>query len=227
MMGPFPLEMSRRFNQLKICLILMIASTVGVIIFMPMCFKVNTMSVILSSLNIILNAIFGIWMLQQDPTVASMYRCLTSTCCQYCGENCQGGLGCLMPFIFGNVLVIFFSIIQPVDFKFVFGSIGMLFNIAEWSDSLWGFKFVIYASCVIIKWASQIGGIAFGWLAYKQVRDQGVTVSGGDWARESGGGGGSVYRAGPGDRASSQSAPSRSNQNNFQAFEGSGQRLGS
>mmetsp|Transcript_105059 Transcript_105059/g.266892 ORF Transcript_105059/g.266892 Transcript_105059/m.266892 type:complete len:239 (+) Transcript_105059:120-836(+) len=226
MAGPFPAELDHRFRQLKRCVLAMLLSALGVIVFMPMCFNANVFSVILSSLNIVLNAIFGIWMLQQDPLIGRMYHCLTTTICQPCGEQCQGGLQCLMPFMFGNGITVFLNIIQPGDLVNVFGNIGKLFKPMEWKSGLWGFWFVFYAACVLTIYISQISGIVFGYLAYKQVRDAGVTVSGGSWTQ---GGGGAPARQGPagGDDASQSAPEGRPAQQNFQAFGGQGQRLGS
>lgn len=230
MQGDFPAEVDRNFRRLKGCVLGMMLSAAGVIIFQPLTFAVSVFSVILSSLNIFLNAIFGIWMLKQDPLIGRMFQCLASSCCGPCAEQCQGGLGCLMPFMFANGITIFFALISG-DIVAVFKNVNLLFSPVDWANSMWGFFYVMWGISVILEYLTQLCAIVFGYSAYKQVRDSGVTMTGGAWAQQGGGGatsGGGVYRAGTGQASGGDDRrePLRPAQQNFQAFGGGGQRLG-
>eukprot|EP00443_Scrippsiella_acuminata_P132550 CAMPEP_0115763968 /NCGR_PEP_ID=MMETSP0272-20121206/101821_1 /TAXON_ID=71861 /ORGANISM="Scrippsiella trochoidea, Strain CCMP3099" /LENGTH=144 /DNA_ID=CAMNT_0003209747 /DNA_START=268 /DNA_END=698 /DNA_ORIENTATION=+ len=126
-------------------------------------------------------------MLRDDPQIGRMYHCLITTICQSCSDQCGGGTQCLMTYIISNVITLVINLLSGGDISYVFHYFGTFTEPRAWDSPLYGFYFFLLAVCIIGVYTSQICGSWFGYQAYKEVRDSGVTQSGGAWA--SGGGG--------------------------------------
>ncbi|CAJ1401349.1 unnamed protein product, partial [Effrenium voratum] len=170
-------------------------------------------SLIISSLNLFLNTLIGIWLLKDDALIGRTYNFLGRTCCGPCTEQCQGGLTCLMPFILCNLLTVTLSLILNNDIGMMIALFKNMQNAVTFYDA---FVYLLWLVSALGAILAQVLGSIYGYLAYREIRDSGVTSSGGDW-------GGGYPQAREEAREARPAAPA----SNFQAFAGSGQRLGS
>ncbi|CAJ1367120.1 unnamed protein product [Effrenium voratum] len=155
----------------------------------------------------------GIWLLKDDALIGRTYNFLGRTCCGPCTEQCQGGLTCLMPFILCNLLTVTLSLILNNDIGMMIALFKNMQNAVTFYDA---FVYLLWLVSALGAILAQVLGSIYGYLAYREIRDSGVTSSGGDW-------GGGYPQAREEAREARPAAPA----SNFQAFAGSGQRLGS
>ncbi|CAL1156024.1 unnamed protein product [Cladocopium goreaui] len=113
LMGPPPPEVAHRFRVIKYSILILILCTIGELIAGILGGAFGQMLV--SSLNLILNALIGVWMLKDDSTIGRIYAFLGRSCCKPCTEQCQGGLTCLMPFIICNLITVLLGLILNND----------------------------------------------------------------------------------------------------------------
>ncbi|CAE8682407.1 unnamed protein product [Polarella glacialis] len=208
MQGPPPPEVAPRFKVIKYCVLTMMASTCGQLLAGGLLGELG--GALSNALNLILNTVFGIWLLKDDPLIGKTYNFLTTTCCMWCGENCQGGMSCLLPFVACNLITVVMNILLN----------GVIQQVIAQAKGLLGEEtiyeaFVLWLLLVSTAGAllAQIIGSFYGYKAYTEIRDGGYSSSGGDWAQASAPPGG-------GERESQPAA-------GFSAFQGSGNRLGS
>eukprot|EP00434_Breviolum_minutum_P026107 symbB.v1.2.023083.t1/scaffold2080.1/size104589/5 len=211
LMGPPPPEVAHRFRVMKYSILILILCTIGELVAGILDGQFAAMLV--SSLNLILNALIGVWMLKDDVTIGRIYQCLATSCCQPCTEQCQGGLTCLMPFIICNLITVVLGLILPPSGITI--SINAFKSMLNAVTFLEAFVMMLLFVSTLGSFIAQVVGCIYGYLAYREIRDGGITSSGGDW--------GNSY-------PEAQEAPSHEvrapAQQNFQAFQGSGQRLG-
>mmetsp|Transcript_26993 Transcript_26993/g.48799 ORF Transcript_26993/g.48799 Transcript_26993/m.48799 type:complete len:225 (+) Transcript_26993:48-722(+) len=212
LMGPPPASVAPKFKIIKYCVLGMFGCTCGELLVGAMIGKLFSM--LASSLNLILNTIIGIFLLRDDPLIGRMYAFLARTCCGPCSEQCQGGIGCLMSFIICNAITVFIDILLGGEISLIIQNFKVMLNAVDFYEA-----FIYWANlvCTVGALVAQIVGSVYAWLAYKEIRDSGVTSSGGDWSS-----GGYPQASAPRDDPPSQ--PPR--QANFTAFAGSGNRLG-
>merc|ERR1719379_1538089 len=68
-------------------------------------------SMIMSSFNLILNTVVGIFLLNDDEHMGPIYQFMITTCCQSCAEQCRGGMSCLMTFILCNLITVVMDVL--------------------------------------------------------------------------------------------------------------------
>ncbi|CAE7416365.1 Cdc40 [Symbiodinium natans] len=214
LMGPPPAFVSHRFKVIKACIVIMIVCTCGQLLAGALLGELG--EALLSSLNLILNTFIGIWLLKDDALIGKIFDFLARTCCGTCAEQCQGGMTCLMPFIICNILTVVLQIILSAAIQLIIRDFNKMLNAVTFYDA---FRLWLLVVTTVGALVAQIVGSIYGYLAYREVRDSGVTMTGGDWSS-----GGTAY---PQARESRDEMPRDSRPAaNFQAFQGSGQRLG-
>mmetsp|Transcript_66296 Transcript_66296/g.153971 ORF Transcript_66296/g.153971 Transcript_66296/m.153971 type:complete len:248 (-) Transcript_66296:254-997(-) len=235
MMGPPPAELWPRFKIIKYCILTLLICTLLRIMsgsFVP---DVKIGGVIWNSVSIVLVAIFGIFLMKDDALLGQAHRFLATTCCQWCDQNCGGGMNCLLPFVIYSALNVILDLLFGVIGDVV-KMVELFFNPSDWTTGLEGFWVGLNVISIISIYAAQITGAVQGWLAYRQAQDFGVTATPGDWSTGGGGssgGGGQYYPGGPSQQAAARAdrsdAPARESRpsQNFMPFSGGGQRLGS
>jgi len=228
LLGPPPLELERHFKIMKYCVWTMILSLMMQLVSGAMIPDVGAWKVITNSLNLLFILIVGIFLLRDDPMLGRAYQFLARTCCSICDQQCGGGMNCLMSFTFVCGFTVLWDLIFNGIIQFIVASLKMLFNPNEWPSSIYGFAATLFIFSKIATYVAEVIGAVYGFLAYRQARDFGVTAQqGGD---SGGGGAGTAFRGGTAypQAREDPSAPARESQpaRNFQAFGGSGQRLG-
>eukprot|EP00931_Biecheleriopsis_adriatica_P098226 TRINITY_DN72168_c0_g1_i1.p1 TRINITY_DN72168_c0_g1~~TRINITY_DN72168_c0_g1_i1.p1 ORF type:complete len:243 (+),score=45.50 TRINITY_DN72168_c0_g1_i1:56-730(+) len=213
LMGPPPASVAPKFKIIKYCILGMMACIVGQLLCGVLLGQI--VQSLLNSLNLILNTVIGIWLLKDDPTIARVYDFLARTCCGPCAEQCQGGMNCLMSFIICNVITVVLSVLLDGSIQYVIHSFSIMLNAVDFYDAFILWLLLASTAGALV---AQIVGSVYAWLAYKEVRDSGVTMSGGDWAS-----GGTAY---PQARDVEPARPARPAAN-FTPFQGGGNRLGS
>jgi len=202
-----------------------------------------------SAFSLLINALVGVFLQNDDPTFRGLYNFMVSTCCQPCHEQgmCQGGLTCLMPW----------TVLNAVSFAMGLLPLGQdsLIRIPDYlqkamegdhgpGNGLLGLSLLGSLIAIFV-------GAFVGWRCMQQARDGGVTMQGGDWGQEmqqgrpgtwgggSLGGGASTtqalnygrsgnlnYAGGRDHEEDTQPARTQAAGGNFQVFQGSGHRLG-
>ncbi|CAE7367385.1 Cdc40, partial [Symbiodinium necroappetens] len=213
LMGPPPAIVAQKFKIIKACIVIMIVCTCGQLLAGALLGQLG--DALLSSLNLILNTFIGIWMLKDDPLIGKIFDFLARSCCGTCAEQCQGGMTCLMPFIICNIITVLLQIILSSEIQLIIRDFKVMLNAVSFYDA---FRVWLLLVSTVGALLAQIIGSIYGYLAYREVRDSGVTMSGGDWSS-----GGTAY---PQARESHDEMPRDSRPAaNFQAFQGSGQPL--
>jgi len=231
LMGPPPAELWPRFRIMKYCVVGMIGSTFARILLAFM-LSASVSQVLVASLNIILNAIVGIFLLKDDPLLGRTYEFLATTCCQMCAQQCGGGMNCLLTFVICNAITVLFDVLLNNVIGGLIHDIGVIFDPNQWTSGIYGFLLGVNVLAIIVAFMAQTVGAVQGFLAYRQARDFGTTATPGEWSGGGGGGGGPYFAGGRGSRAgypaAREDAPARESQPsaNFQPFSGGGNRLG-
>jgi len=225
LMGPPPPELESRFKRIKVCLYGMMGSILGQLVAGML--LGSFLRVLVNLSNMLINAIFGIWLLKDDPGIGRVYESLATTCCSMCAEQCPGGMGCLVPFGLTCLVSVVFDTLLNNAIGMIIASVRLIFDPETWDNTLLGTLTSLYLISTIAAYVSQLGAVIFTWLAYRAARDMAPNgMTGGDWQDSGGMGGGQVYRQGTQDarevRPSAPPAPAA-----FQAFSGSGRTLGS
>merc|ERR1711904_374122 len=124
-----------------------------------------------------MNVLVGIWLLAYDEHFSKVHRWLVQTCCQSCADQgqCGGGMSCLMPFVFCNVI----QVLLMVLLGGVFRSIIQGFQLMEEGTSF-GLKVGLNAVSTLVVVVSMIVGSIYSSLAYRDNRDLGLTAIPGD-----------------------------------------------
>mmetsp|Transcript_19742 Transcript_19742/g.54314 ORF Transcript_19742/g.54314 Transcript_19742/m.54314 type:complete len:234 (-) Transcript_19742:61-762(-) len=222
LMGPPPQQLQGKFVMMKYCVIGMMVSLAGSLFFGIV--RGGLADILVSSLNLILITIIGIFLLRDDPFFTPMYNFMLRTCCQGCADQCQGGMSCLMSFGFCNLI----SVVMQVVLSNSIGSVIGLFKLATTTgigpfDAL---LLVILAMSLLTQLVSQIVATVLAWQAYNMARDLGVGMQGGDWGGGGGYSGGGAYSGGQATQSQSATREARPAAG-FQPFSGGGNRLGS
>lgn len=217
--GPPPAVVQGRFLQIKYCVLALFASVVGQFVAYIM-LGAGIAAALMASLNLILNGVFGIFLLRDDPLLGRAHHCLSTTVFGACREQCGGGMQCLQPFILVNIVTVVLNLIlNPADLAFVVKQFHVLLEPAAWPNPLWGFAYLLMAVSTLAAYTSQIAGAFIGWQAYKVVRDMGTSSTPRTWAPA----GGYPMASEGNDAPARESQPAPG----FQAFHGGGNRLGS
>lgn len=224
--GPPPPELAGRFQVLKTCVLAFIAALV-LNIFTGI--FTGILNAIGSSLTLIFLCITGIFLMNDDDQLRPAYNFMMRTCFQPCQDQCPGGMSCLVSF----GIVCFVSVV--LDLIMGQGKEIYVMTSAIFSGNTGGKPLIFVVALArllsrVIAVVFRIVGSFYCWKAYQDYRDMatlggGGGGGGGDWGNEqrppSGGqmwGGGTVGGGGGGGgQPTSQE---------FQAFQGSGQRLG-
>uniref|UniRef100_A0A7S1AVP2 Uncharacterized protein n=1 Tax=Noctiluca scintillans TaxID=2966 RepID=A0A7S1AVP2_NOCSC len=223
MVGPPPAELQHRFRIIRLCILAMVFSIFCQVIAGILLNRL--WAALLESLNVILISIIGSFLMNDDPTLGKVYQFFMQTCLQSCQDQCQGGMSCLLPFILCNVITAVLNIILN-------GVIGNIINIFRQLSTLAPVNFVgavIFLVASIVALTAQIVGAVYGYLAYRDARDSGVTATPGTWGNNAGagGGGGLARNWRANDRDTEMDQPTARPATGFQAFGGTGTRLGS
>eukprot|EP00439_Symbiodinium_sp_Y106_P056694 s2379_g7.t5 len=194
LMGPPPAIVAQKFKIIKACIVIMIVCTCGQLLAGALLGQLG--DALLSSLNLILNTFIGIWMLKDDPLIGKIFDFLARTghslpilnnsssrnipsCCGSCAEQCQGGMTCLMPFIICNIITVLLQIILSSEIQLIIRDFKVMLNAVSFYDA---FRVWLLLVSTVGALLAQIIGSIYGYLAYREVRDSGVTMSGGDWS---------------------------------------------
>mmetsp|Transcript_44904 Transcript_44904/g.88840 ORF Transcript_44904/g.88840 Transcript_44904/m.88840 type:complete len:237 (-) Transcript_44904:189-899(-) len=221
--GPPPPELSGRFQFLKYCVLALMAA---LLLHILVGLLTDILSAIRSSLTLIFLVITGIFLMNDDDQLRPAYNCMMSTCFQPCHDQCPGGMSCLISF--GALCLV------SVVIDLIMGQLQSIFtnSVALFGGKLNFLRAALFFSMLISLLARSFGAY-FSWKAYQDYRDMATLPGGGggnDWANDqqpqSGGGGrmwgGGTIGGGGGGGGGGQPPPSQE----FQAFQGSGQRLG-
>ncbi|CAE7320740.1 TNPO1 [Symbiodinium sp. CCMP2456] len=177
LMGPPPAIVAQKFKIIKACIVIMIVCTCGQLLAGALLGELG--DALLSSLNLILNTFIGIWMLKDDPLIGKIFDFLARSCCGTCAEQCQGGMTCLMPFIICNIITVLLQIILSSEIQLIIKDFKVMLNSVSFYDA---FRVWLLLVSTVGALLAQIIGSIYGYLAYREVRDSGVTMSGGDWS---------------------------------------------
>jgi len=225
MMGPFPPEVGSKVRQLKMSLYGMGFGCLGVIIFGSL---YTGRFDVANIVQILLNVIIGIFMLKSEPDVAKAYDCLVATICSPCKDQCGGDMQCLMPWMMCNAITFVFALLFGELFQ-PLSALPTAFQPEKWRTGMDGFLIICFVLATLVMYLSHLAGALIGWKTYKEVRDSGVSMTGGQWASGGGGGasgGGPMQRMERGE-AQPTARPGECSDARFHAFQGSGNRLGS
>ncbi|CAK0845362.1 unnamed protein product [Prorocentrum cordatum] len=225
--GPPPPEVWPRFQVIKKCVFVMMACVCFQIIASIM-LNMSASEVIFAPLNLVLNTVIGIFLLRDDPQVVQIYQFLATTCCSWCSEQCGGGMSCLVTFIACNLIMVVFDVLfNHIISFFIDGFKTLTDGAQQWPNQYFGFAFALYMVAKLGAFLAEIVGSWHGYKAYREAQNSGVTSSGGDWGRSSGG---SALSGGTMPLARDQpDAPARESRPapGFQPFSGGGNRLDS
>lgn len=196
--GPLTPEMQAKLRRVKACVLLLWFSDIG-----RMCTSEFPTSDIIS-------AIVGVFLLKSDDTFQTCFACLSSSPLAQCAGPSGGGLSCLLPFMFIAGFNATFELLQiSTSGPFIVTSI-----LAQGLGSYFALKLLRLVSAAV---ASDMGSSGQA----QPLTQRLAAFPGGAPAQLSGG-----SNFGPGGGAASGNAADAAVQDNFRAFQGSGQRLG-
>jgi len=217
--GPPPPELSGRFQIIKFCVLAMIGALVLNIL---VGLATGILRAISSSLTLIFLCITGVFLMNEDDQLRPAYNCMMSTCFQPCQDQCPGGMSCLISF--GGLCLV--SVVLDLLFGQLRGIIYMTQQIVDGKTK--SLIAVAHLLSIVIAIVARAFGAFYSWKAYQEYRDMATLGGGGgDWSndqRPQSGGGGQMWGGGTigGGGGGGGQPPSTE----FQAFQGSGQRLG-
>mmetsp|Transcript_22732 Transcript_22732/g.48266 ORF Transcript_22732/g.48266 Transcript_22732/m.48266 type:complete len:222 (-) Transcript_22732:70-735(-) len=108
--GPPPEEAQDDLRNLKWSIVAMIGFGIGRAVFALL---QNALSFDAMALgNLFLSIVMGTFMFKDDEHLKKFYDCLAQTICQMCAESGQGGLQCLVPFMFCTGINFAFDLIS-------------------------------------------------------------------------------------------------------------------
>uniref|UniRef100_A0A7S0ZML2 Uncharacterized protein n=1 Tax=Noctiluca scintillans TaxID=2966 RepID=A0A7S0ZML2_NOCSC len=183
MAGPPPAELQHRFRIIRVCILAMVFSIICLIVAGILLNRLGTS--FFESLNLILNTIIGSFLMNEDPALGKVYKFFMQTCLQSCQEPCQGGMNCLLPFIVSNLITVVVAMVFTSDLQNITG----LFSVMSSLPPVTIVGAVIFLAASVVALTAQMVGAVYGYLAYKEARDLGVTVTPGFWGRNFGAGG--------------------------------------
>jgi len=205
------------------------------------------------SFSLFLNVLIGAFLQSDDPTFKPIYEFFTNTCLKPCHEQgmCQGGLTCLMSFTIFNAVSVVFDLLLPPSITQL---VPLYLAVATNSSGMAALGSGLAVFSMVGALLAEAVAAVYGYLCIQATRAGGVTAQGGDWGQEMtrpgggapGWGGGPLGGGGGGFLGSAQGrysgvaggygndeespAPERTRVGgtgqNFQVFQGSGQRLG-
>lgn len=229
MLGPPPPEVASQFKKIKYCVILMIFSTLMRLIAGGL--LLGFLKVIMTSMNLLLNTVIGIFLLRDDRDIGRIHQLLINSCCSTCHEQCDGSLRCLMPFVICLVVTVLLDLLQG-EVVFV---CQLLADPKLWaaSASAHNMLIIVWAISAPTAFVSQTLGAFFGWQAFKELRgaDPGAALGGnlGGYAPPPFRPAGDAVGVRPSDglaAVGSQALRGAPAQHTFKPFSGQGQRLG-
>merc|ERR1719329_410719 len=121
-----------------------------------------------SCISVIINSLFGIWLLRYDEHFGRIHNFFVTTCCQDCEQQCGGGMSCLMPFVFTNVITLVIRI---------FGGELQGYYVGLTLLESWSWFAVL---CAFVSFVGMIVGSVVGFLAFREHRDTGLSSVAGD-----------------------------------------------
>lgn len=237
--GPPPPELRHRFQVIKYCVFTMMAALMVRLMSGMLMDRVYGMFV--SSFNLILNTVVGIFLLSDDEHLGPVYKFMITTCCSSCSEQCRGGMSCLMTFVLCNLITVVMEVLLNRTIEMILKGFEVVFTYGV-NTSTTKAAFLLYLISVTLAFVAQSIGSWHGWKAHQEAQAIGTTVVPGTWnaaqpASGGGGGwndwGGGQLGSGGGGQANQvemQDRPAQGGQAGpaapFQAFSGQGNRLG-
>mmetsp|Transcript_83934 Transcript_83934/g.216011 ORF Transcript_83934/g.216011 Transcript_83934/m.216011 type:complete len:239 (+) Transcript_83934:88-804(+) len=225
--GPPPPELAQQFIKIRMSVMAMLAGVTGKIVAGAV--LMGLLPAVVSSLNLILVTVMGVFMLRDDPQIAPVYNCLVTSCCQPCAQLFGGGMSCLMPFVLCNFLTVVLDLIGGQAIGIIATSVSLMWRPEAWQNPLGCIAFLVLALSSLASEVGMMVGTYFGWQAYKQ-------AAGIDGTMPGGGGGGYMPLSGPGGynppsfQPSAPPAPpaprTGGGPQTFRPFEGTGHTLG-
>jgi len=220
--GPVPAECQQILKSVRFSVILMLACAFGRL--MSAAYMGIFGHELFNLLNELIVVSMGVFVLKEDEKFKEIYNFLATSLCVSCHEQGMGGLGCVMPFTLCSGLNFIFDVL----FKF-----GVALSPRAMPYGLFLFGSIL----------AEGAGAFFGYKMYTTVVNSGLGMSG---DTEMGGGGpggampGSLFSGGGAYRPTTQqqgteqqtsTAPEQEalapQPGGFQAFAGTGHRLGS
>lgn len=256
-MRTVPPELHSRFRKIKAILYVLIFSLLVKIVFGALVTTGTVYFWIYSSLNPILNILVGIFLLKDDRIFGSVYRCCITTICSPCQEQCPGGMSCLCSWFVLNLISVIFGLLpfDGSDLEILIANFKILDDRSQWAgDTTWLAEFCLFLAGVLFALLAQLAGAIQGWKAFREAQSlaesggftgggYGDPYAGGDggYGDSYGGGGGGAYYGGGGGGGgappsryisggqvqTSNASGGAPRQQGFQAFQGTGNRLGS
>eukprot|EP00929_Paragymnodinium_shiwhaense_P013568 TRINITY_DN121420_c0_g1_i1.p1 TRINITY_DN121420_c0_g1~~TRINITY_DN121420_c0_g1_i1.p1 ORF type:complete len:268 (-),score=41.93 TRINITY_DN121420_c0_g1_i1:173-976(-) len=249
MLGPPPAQLAPRFKIIKLSLILQILGLIVLLASQIALMPNNTAGIVFSSLNALLIIVVGIFLLEHDPMFKGAYECLVRTFCYSCAAQCQGGMSCLCTWWFINLLNFILALLPGGALWEIVAGIQVLANMQTVQEGK--FAFPVKSTPWLVLWSMIVAAEAVilvaqflgGWQGFKGFQEYAALRSGqeGMYDMTGGGGGGgadSGWGGGGGGQARDWGAPAGRMQEptqgqpqagrgpGFQAFQGTGQRLG-
>lgn len=248
--GPPPPELFGKFRTIKTCILTLVTCALVRLVGGLMLGEEAT-GRIASVVNLLMNALIGVFLMNTDEHFSRIYDFMMSTCCQPCAEQglCQGGMSCLMPFAIFNAVQVVFDLLLPpqawLELKIHVDT--TLIELDSGADGVKALGHALFSLSIVAALIAQVVGAYTGWTAYQAARA--IHTVPGDWGQEmrqgssfggggftnwgggalGGGGGGRMggRLGGEDDEEEGNTAPNRFNAgHNFEVFQGQGQRLG-
>merc|ERR1719181_1904950 len=146
---------------------------------------------LMSSFNLILNTVIGIFLLNDDEHMGPIYNFLITTCCHSCAEQCRGGMNCLMTFVLCNLITVVMDVLLNRTIEMILKGFEVIFTYGV-GTSTTKVAFFLYLVSVTMAFIAQAVGSWQGWKAHQEAQNSGTSVVPGTWGAPppaSGGGG--------------------------------------
>jgi len=223
--GPPPPELASRFEVIKACVLVMMASLAAKLLVGLVEGKV--VYVLTASFNLIIEIVVGIFLLSYDEHLGPVYNFLVTTCCSQCREQCQGGMNCLLVFVIFNFVTVLFDVLLYNALSRISAGVQLLTKSVTWQDPSQGLACLLLVLSSMAALLAQTVGMYYGFKAFNEAQQGMSSVVG---SNDSGFSGPTAPPwAGTGRRldgetemAARESQPGPG----FQVFSGQGQRLG-
>lgn len=235
LVGPPPPELLPRLKIIKVCVIVLICALVVRVVVGA--FIIDVFSIVWNSLNAILVAFVGIFLLKDDDRFGPIHNCIVRTCFQACPGQCEGGMSCLCTWFMVCAITSVFSCLPFAGSDIIFivnvYSQKIVPNTLPTSDLI---EYCLFIGSMIAAFIAQVIGGYQGYKGFTEMTQRNTGfMGGGDWADDNsmgsagGGAGGSMYRvqsAPTGNDRGGNQGTSQPQAQGFKPFGGQGQRLG-
>lgn len=177
LVGPPPPEVETHVRKIKVCLLCMLYSLAAKIVSGTL--LIGLIQATMSSMNLILNCIMGIFVLKGDARIAPMHRFLMTTCFQSCAEGCPDGMGCLPSFVLCNLITVVLDVLMGPTLPLMFVEVPNLVQLDKWENPAEWLVHAVFLTSVTTALVSQCLATYYGYQAYSQAMEAaGGTIGG-------------------------------------------------